>query len=89
MPNLPGPLGDRNWILERQKEEIAASDADKDGRLNQEEYLKRYIERHKRRFEMLDYDKDGKLSAEEMADMMDPQKMLERARQSVPGAPAQ
>jgi Ca2+-binding EF-hand superfamily protein len=83
IPELPGPLGDREWVLERQKEEIAASDTDGDGALNQEEYLKRYIERHRRRFEMLDADKDGKLTAEEMADMMDPQTMMKRAGQPI------
>lgn len=87
IPDLPGPLGDRKWVLERQKEEIAASDTDGDGALSQEEYLKRYIERHRRRFAMLDADKDGKLTAEEMADMMDPQTMMERAGQPM-SAPA-
>lgn len=88
LPDLPGPLSDRDWVMERQKEEIAAFDTDKDGALSQEEYLERYIERHRRRFEMLDFDKDGKLTAEEMAEMMDPQKMMERAQQMAPPHPA-
>lgn len=78
-------MPDQNWMLERQQEEMVAYDKNEDGFVSEEEYVNRHVERHKRRFDMIDANQDGRLTGEELADSMDPHRMMERARQPPPG----